>query len=169
VVARLDGWCAGKSKARNKEETLPLGAPHGSCAAIAAKRGLRDLFLVFFYIEMVPWVNFVWWPWIFCYHFLNSSLGAPICSGGDNPPLCSGHGAPAGVLIEPGSYIEEKVMIRKSWVIAIVGLLFSVSLLGERAVATGAENRKKIVMVLDSTDLLLLKLLLQGSGIKVVH
>ncbi len=60
-------------------------------------------------------------------------------------------------------------MIRKSWVIATVGLLFSVSLLGERAVATGAENRKKIVMVLDSTDLLLLKLLLQGSGIQVVH
>jgi hypothetical protein len=41
-------------------------------------------------------------------------FGTPICSKGDNPPLCSGHCAPAGVLIEPGSYIGEKVMIRKS-------------------------------------------------------
>jgi len=96
-------------------------------------------------------------------------FGTPICSKGDNPPLCSGHCAPAGVLIEPGSYIGEKVMIRKSWVIAIVGLLFSVSLLGERAVATGVEDRKKIVLVFDSTDLWLLQLLLQGSGIIVVH
>lgn len=60
-------------------------------------------------------------------------------------------------------------MIRKTWVIVIVGLLLSVSLLGKRAVATGAADRKKIIMVLDSTDLWLLKLLLWGSGIQVVH
>ena len=29
VVARLDGRCAGKSRARDKEEILPLGAPQG--------------------------------------------------------------------------------------------------------------------------------------------
>ena len=60
-------------------------------------------------------------------------------------------------------------MIRKTGVIVIAGLLLSVSLPGGRTVAIGAEDRKKIVMVLDSTDLWLLKLLLQGSGIKVVH
>jgi hypothetical protein len=60
-------------------------------------------------------------------------------------------------------------MLRKMEIIGIGGLLLSVSLLGGRAVATGVEDRKKIVMVFDSTDLWLLKLLLQGSGIKVVH
>jgi len=57
-------------------------------------------------------------------------------------------------------------MIRKMEIIGIGGLLLSVSLLVGRAVATGGEDRKKIVMVFDSTDLWLLKLLLQRSGIK---
>ena len=46
-------------------------------------------------------------------------------------------------------------MIRKTWVIVIVGLLLSINLLGGWAIAIGIEEPKKIVIVLDGIPLIM--------------